>query len=861
VTYGADALAWVRDLPEVPLAAGLLGVGLLACGLMLTAAYRGRRSARRSWTWMAISCLLWNAGFAADVLGLPEALHWTLVRPLLLVTVGLAVATFPLMPTPRRARLLLVMDGWLLTAGVFVVVWMSLRDPGVRDWLALPAEAGVDPLVMFWCAVDFAALSVVAGLLTVAPRAERGPVAYLVVAGLLGGVADEIWAVSGQRNLAVLIWALVTLLLALCPLVGGTSLFTRALPRTERPRTIRFSQLPVLPAVFFLFAPVRTDAVATLVAASVVAIAFGHVVINSQTNARLIETVIAQRRRFEALLTDTADALVQVDGEGHFVFANPAAALVLGHPDTPLIGRLYVDLVHPADREPSVAACRPLLSGEVDSIILEQRVRTADGTYRHMQASISRSGQHDGEAPGYLLAIRDVTAQVGLRTELAVQARTDALTGLLNRSSFLAETAARAATGEDLTVLFLDLDGFKAVNDSLGHAAGDDLLRAVAQRLRAVLPGEDLVARLGGDEFAVLLGARTTAESYLAGERTAAGVLGALREVHPPGRPELVTAASIGVVTGGGTGAEDLLRDADLAMYRAKAVGGGMVRFERWMRDRMLERSQLRGRLETAIAAGGLSLAMQPVVDLADGSWQGFEALVRWTDHGVRRLPDEFVPLAEESGLVVPMGAWVLQAALADLQEWDATGRTGLHMAVNVSPAQLQDDEFVTTATEVLARTGLEPARLTLEITEQTAVQDLQRTASRLAPLRERGVHVSIDDFGTGFSSMRYLTRLPVDQLKIDRQFVDGLGQRREDEVLVTSMLRLAHDLGLSVVAEGVETELQAEVLRSHGCRLAQGYLYSRPEPAATLRARAAAGVPAPRAVERSEEQTVRLSS
>jgi EAL domain-containing protein (putative c-di-GMP-specific phosphodiesterase class I) len=259
------------------------------------------------------------------------------------------------------------------------------------------------------------------------------------------------------------------------------------------------------------------------------------------------------------------------------------------------------------------------------------------------------------------------------------------------------------------------------------------------------------------------------------------------------------------------------------------------------MSERVLERSQLRARLETAIEEGGLLLDLQPVVDLADESWTGFEALVRWADGDRRRGPGEFVPLAEESGLIVPLGSWVLGEALRLLASWPDE-EAGI--AVNVSPRQLEQSGFAALVTRALADAGIAPGRLTLEITEQTAVDDLGRTASRLAPLREAGVHVAIDDFGTGFSSMRYLTRLPVDALKIDRQFVDGLGVRPRDEVLVVSMLRLAADLGLDVVAEGVETAEQAGILRGHGCRLAQGYLFSPPRPPAELAAlRAGSGL------------------
>jgi EAL domain-containing protein (putative c-di-GMP-specific phosphodiesterase class I) len=278
----------------------------------------------------------------------------------------------------------------------------------------------------------------------------------------------------------------------------------------------------------------------------------------------------------------------------------------------------------------------------------------------------------------------------------------------------------------------------------------------------------------------------------------------------------------------------ELLRDADLAMYRAKKRGGaGLVEFESWMSDRVMEHSRLRADLETAVRNEKLALHLQPVVDLQTRQWAGFEALVRWPVGAETWSPAQFLPVAEESGLIVPIGAWVLREALRQLAGWrDDT----LGMAVNVSALQLVGTDFYDVTMEALAESGVTPDRLTLEITEQAAIQDLGRTASRLDSLRSEGIHVAIDDFGTGFSSLQYLSRLPVDILKIDRKFVWGLGQQAEDDVLVRSMLGLAAELGLEVIAEGVETHRQAELLLEYGCRLAQGFLFSPPRPIEELR-------------------------
>jgi diguanylate cyclase (GGDEF)-like protein len=448
----------------------------------------------------------------------------------------------------------------------------------------------------------------------------------------------------------------------------------------------------------------------------------------------------------------------------------------------------------------------------------------------------------DGNS-GMIIVARDVEDRVRLETELRRQAGTDALTGLLNRQAFLTALETHLAVGP-MAVLFCDLDGFKSVNDTEGHASGDALLLQAAERIAlAVRPGQ-LVARLGGDEFAVLVppGAVPAPTALIAVERAAEQLAESLVEQLARTRWDGRIGVSIGVVLAAGPGgagpggadrAQEILRDADLAMYECKARGGGAwVWFEPAMRERVLTRSQLRADLERAIAEDGLSIDLQPIVDVATGVWSQFEALVRWRDGDRTRQPGEFLPLAEETGLMVPLGTWVLRAALAWLAVWpDAEAG----VSVNVTGGQVAEPGFVDMVRGELDRHGLAPGRLTLEITEQTAVQDLGRAGAVLQPLRALGVHVALDDFGTGFCSLGYLAQLPVDELKIDRQFVSGLGVRSADDALVRAVLGLAEDLGLRVVAEGVETAEQADILRGYGCPLVQGYLYSRPTPAGVI--------------------------
>jgi diguanylate cyclase (GGDEF)-like protein/PAS domain S-box-containing protein len=840
----AEILGWVENAPTSGLAAALVLAGLVAGGALLRHATLAPPECRRAWLWIGIACFGWNVGHAAALLGLPLWLFWWVLRPLELMALAVGINLLPGAARSLRDWLIATSDGWMKVGGVAVIAWLVLHDSGVDLARLLGAPSvGIKGPALTWSALDFLIMSVLGGLLAQAPDRDRRTVTYVLFAGLVAALGDLTWGITGYPRVAMISWAVTTLLISATPRVGGRDVFRTTFIEGGRVRVIRAGQLPLIPAAVFLFAPIDHDWTVTLMVAAVVVVVFASVVHHSVASAALLDTVSQQRGQFEALLTDSRDALLQVDESGVIEFVNDAAAHVLGWPIEQLMRGRSVKLLHPDDVERVIREQRALRDPGIDAIRIEYRNRAQDGVYRHVESTISRRQ----DAPGFVVSTRDVTARVKLRDELAVQARTDPLTGLLNRSAFLAVVGERATRPEPVIVLFVDLDEFKAVNDSLGHAAGDRLLQDVATRIGAVVGPDDAVARLGGDEFAVVVDAGVPpadlapgVAAFQHGQTVAQRILDAVGEIRPPGHPGMRQHVSVGVAAGVGQSAEEMLRDADLAMYRAKATGGASaVRFEPWMRDRVQERARLRERLEVAIEHEGLSLALQPVVDLpgrrsGPAAWHGFEALVRWQDGDVWRLPDEFIPLAEESGLIAGLGTWVMRTAVHELARWP--GGEELTMAVNVSPLQMEKDGFADDVLRLLETEGVAPRRLVLEITEQTAVQDLGRTASRLGPLRDRGVHVAIDDFGTGYSSMRYLTRLPVDALKIDRQFVDGLGARRDDEVLVTTMLRLAADLGLDVVAEGVETELQAEILRGHGCHLAQGFLFARPQPVPDLR-------------------------
>ena len=415
---------------------------------------------------------------------------------------------------------------------------------------------------------------------------------------------------------------------------------------------------------------------------------------------------------------------------------------------------------------------------------------------------------------------------------LAYQAFHDALTGLPNRAWFAAHleaTLARSRT--NVAVLFLDLDRFKVINDSLGHERGDELLVAVAARLRACAEPGAAVARLGGDEFTILLAGATAADA----RRLAWRILAALRAPLALAGREIVVSASIGIALGGaGTGgAVELLRDADTAMYRVKHGGrAGVALFDAGMNAAAVARLERETDLRRAIAAGELVLAYQPKVDLHTGRIIGVEALMRWCHPRDGLIPPtDFIPLAEETGLILPLGQWALAEACRQARVWLERwpGRPPLVMSVNLSARQFRQPRLAAAIADILRETGLPASSLQLEITESAVMDDLDAAVATLRDLRARGLRLALDDFGTGYSSLSYLKRFPLDVLKIDKAFVAGLGRDTEDTAIVGAVIALAHILGMQVTAEGVETAEQAYLLREMACELGQGYLFARP--------------------------------
>ena len=558
-------------------------------------------------------------------------------------------------------------------------------------------------------------------------------------------------------------------------------------------------------------------------------------------------TTRVSEQRFAALLQNSSDVLLVLDGEAKVQYASESVSRLVGRRADAVAGGELRQLLIPESHGALDAQLQAAVARPGHPIVAEWALGGAQGEFRFVEA-ILNDLRSDPRVNGIVVNVREITERRRLESELRRQAFHDELTGLANRLLFEDRVTSALARGDrDATstaVVFLDLDDFKHVNDSLGHASGDELLRAVASRLQACVRDQDTIARLGGDEFAILL---SEIDSIEAAVDVADRVLAELSTPVMVHGNALFVNASIGVALDPAPGEDHhgrfqaMLRDADIAMYAAKSAGKNRIEiFESELHAPIVRRLQLKTEMQAALSQDEFVLHFQPIVALGDDAIIGAEALVRW-QHPERGLvpPNDFIPLAEQTGLIVPLGRWVLRAALREAAIWREQDPAGnlRYVSVNVSGQQLESAAFLEEVAEALDAVDLPAEALLIEVTESSLIHDTERNTERLQALRDLGVRLAIDDFGTGYSALNYLRRFPMDILKIDRSFINNVADSGQDAALVEAMIQMSASLGLRVVAEGVEDLEQSERLQELKCSYGQGYFFSRPVPAEELQA------------------------
>ncbi len=811
-------------------------VTLSASFMVLLGVRAHRPSATAPWLIVAAALALCTL---PTLIGTPALMALYLVGELLLI------AALGMLVRRRHERLsrAALIDASIIALCFGAIAWLYLAQPAteaaVRNDLAsilVPVSLAADVLL------------VAVGALLGLSAWRQGPAAKLVSGAIAVLVASHLlymWASThgghDRGGIEGMAWTAFTLLLAGGALHPSMRLLGEPVARTDagltRGRMAVFALTSVLaPAVAIGEALLHGH---SHVAVSVVSGAVFLLVLLRVADLVREHEALAQRAlrssfetRLGSLVRNSSDMMSILDADGTVGYSSPSTLRLLGLDEETAAGMDWSEHVHPDDQEHVerfLSGLAPGASGE-----LECRVRTATGEWRDVQA-LATNVSEGGAFEGIVLTARDVTDRRALERTLLHQASHDMLTGLPNRMLLrerLDEALARRRrTGAPLALVFLDLDEFKTVNDSLGHAAGDTVLREVARRLDGCIRAGDTAARLGGDEFALLVADLAREDEVL---EVAERILAALREPFEVGGRVIDPNGSVGIAFASESSetADLLLRDADVAMYLAKDRGkGAYAIYEPSMHAAALARLELKGDLARAIADEAITLAFQPVVDLRTGEIRAYESLARW-EHPERGpiAPCEFIPLAEETGLIVPLGRLLLRKACRHAAEFHLACTVGapLRVSVNVAARQLASDDFVQDVRDAVAESGIQPCDLILELTESAMMSDLDLAAARLAELRAFGVGLAVDDFGTGYSSLNSIRSFPVDRLKIDRSFVIGLADPRT-RGLTEMIVELGGLLDLLVVAEGIEDEAQMRAVLELGCLYAQGFLLQRP--------------------------------
>ena len=738
----------------------------------------------------------------------------------------------------------IVIDASIITASIGLVWWVLLLAPTFRgsgidlqDRLTSIAYPVGDMIIL------------AAGVRLWVGRGRRPAAFWLVLAALISVLSADLLfgylSLSDQFSEHTFIdfgWLLFYLALgaaALHPSMGELSTVTAdARPVTTGRLIVISSAVVVAPATLFV-----QDALGTVTDATPIALTGAFLVL--LVVARIVGLVrgsaeLRSEARFRALVDKSSDAIVVIDSDGRIRYHTPSTVPLLGRQSAELEGAKLTELLAHGDRE----RLRVILENHSGTTNVEWRLRHRDGGWRDLDV-IAVDLRGTADVDGIVLTMRDITKRKQLDLELRHQALHDSLTGLPNRLLFADRVDQALRRSERLNtsvaVLFLDIDDFKIVNDSLGHAAGDDVLIAVAARLATATRAGDSAARLGGDEFGFLLEVGVVDDSA---EMAAQRIQEALRDPFVVGDKEMQLHASIGIAVGSPWTHtyDDLLRDADLAMYVAKRKGKGRFElFQPEMHEDATRRLQVAAELLGGLERGEFVDYYQPIIDIGSRRIVGAEALVRW-QHPERGLlmPSEFIPIAEATGLIGALDRWVLNEACRQAKSWMDDGVVSddsFYVSVNISARHLQEVTISDDIHDALVVSGLSAEALVLEVTETALIDDVDSATATLTGLKGLGVKIAVDDFGTGYSSLTHLVKFPLDILKIDKSFTDRVGSGHGGEVMVHAVVDLAHTLGLTAIAEGVEEAEQAQALEDLGCHLAQGFLYSQPIPASNLAA------------------------
>ena len=832
-------------------------VAFVAAAACFFAAVRHQRRTRIAWALIGASAFAWGAGEVAwsyfELLKHQQApfpsfadLGYLAAMPFAIV----GVLCFPAAPSKAVSLARTILDGLLIAGSLLIVSWSTVLGAVYRaDTAGLLSKL----IGLAYPAGDVVIGTMLIILATRAPKAGRLPL-YLLAGGLAANLlADSGFAyltTTGQYGAGNVIdvgWAAGYMLVAIAALRAAS---TPALTATaDGPPGRAGLLLPYLAVVAAALVaaieetrPGELDPVIfwslLVVIVLVVVRQFltlsDNLALNRELEANGAELARGQEH-FRSLVQNSSDVITLIRRDGVIQYQSASVERILGYTEAELIGRPFADLVHPDDRTQMLRKIDEAINIIGPPIAAECRLRRQDDSYCPAEVTITNLLELPAVG-GLVLNTRDVSDRKALEDKLTHQAFHDSLTNLPNRAAFRInlDHALQEDTDRRMAVLFLDLDDFKRVNDTLGHDIGDQLLAAVGARIASTLRPGDTVARLGGDEFAVLL---KNMEDEKIASRVAERIT---RQLAPPfsiDGKEIPMQASIGIagLVSGQEAAEELIRNADVAMYIAKSKGKARyVEYEASLASAAIDRMELEHDMQEALDAKQFLLHYQPVVMLESGAVHSVEALLRW-NHPRRGLlyPAEFIGVAEQSGMIIELGRWVLQQAARDGRRWQvrypSTPAMGMQVSVNLSGRQLQRPDLIKEVIDAVDAAGLEPQSLILELTESVLMADTRPVARTLQELRSLGFRLALDDFGTGYSSLGHLRDFPVDILKLDATFVAGIGSGLADGAILRAMIGLANSLGLMTIAEGIERQDQLAALNAMGCHAGQGFYMSKP--------------------------------